>query len=394
MHFCILGSHPDLSISEIHAVLPEAKNILSSDKMLLLESKNWDSDKLMNLLGGTIKLGDIIYQGPIAKLSSSLIANLIAPTNADPQQKRSLDFGLTIYGSKLTQKKFFKLPIQLKKDLRAKGYSVRWVTSKKGEPISPSAVVKCGLCNIPNADLCLMINGDKVYLGKTTNVQNADAWSKRDYNRPKRDSKNGMLPPKLARMMVNLAQIPSNGIILDPFCGSGTILMEAILATNAKQIIGSDIELKQIQYSEANNNWLIKEKIISSKDAKKFRIFTADVMNIQKFLAPKSVDAIVTEGYLGPPLRGAESQKTLKKNADQILNLWINSLQALRHILKPKASLVIVTPEYKNFNGRVKVDIIPHLKYLGYYLASPKNNLSYSRENQFVKRNIHILKLS
>jgi len=137
MYFCILGSHPDLSTAEIRAVLPDAKNIHASDKMLILESENWDSNQLMDKLGGTIKLGDIIYQGSLAKLNSSLIADLLAPANANTEGKRSLDFGLTIYGSKSTQKKFFKLPIQLKKDLRAKGYSVRWVTGKGGEPLPP-----------------------------------------------------------------------------------------------------------------------------------------------------------------------------------------------------------------------------------------------------------------
>ncbi len=394
MYFCILGSHPDLSTAEIRAVLPDAKNIHAFDKMLILESENWDSNQLMDKLGGTIKLGDIIYQGSLTKLNSSLIADLLAPANANTEGKRSLDFGLTIYGSKSTQKKFFKLPIQLKKDLRAKGYSVRWVTGKGGEPLSPAAVAKCNLCDTPNADLCLMVDGDKAYLGKTANVQNADAWSKRDYDRPKRDSKNGMLPPKLARMMVNLAETPSDGVILDPFCGSGTILMEAVLATDAKQIIGSDIEAKQIQYTEANNNWLVQEKIISSKDAKRFRIFTADVINIQNFLAPKSIDAIITEGYLGPPLHGTESQRTLEKNAQQILNLWIDSLRALRPILKSKAKLVIITPEYQNPNGQAAADLVPHLHHLGYQTISSQKQLSYSRENQYVKRNILILELA
>jgi tRNA G10 N-methylase Trm11 len=393
MNFCILGSHPDLSAAEISAVLSNVKNTHTSDKMLVFESISWDADWLMSKLGGTIKLGDIIYQGPLTKLNSSLIADLLAPANANTEGKRSLDFGLTIYGSKSVQNKFFKLPIQLKKDLRAKGYSVRWVTGKGGEPLSPAAVAKCKLCDSPNADLCLMVEGDTAYLGKATNVQSADAWSKRDYDRPKRDSKNGMLPPKLARMMVNLAQIPSDGVILDPFCGSGTILMEAALATDAKQIIGSDIEAKQIQYTEANNNWLVQEKIISNKDAKRFRVFATDVKDIQNFLAPKSIDTIITEGYLGPPLHGTESKKTLEQNANQILELWIDSLKALRPILKPKVKLVIVTPEYQNLNGCAKVDLISHLNHLGYRTISSQNQLSYSRENQFVKRNILILEL-
>ncbi len=400
MNFCILGSHPDLSTAEIFSVLPDIKNPVLSDRMIAFDSKSWDAFNLMNTLGGTVKLGDIIFNGPIAKLTPELIADLLAPKTANAEGKRSLDFGLTIYGSKSTQKKFFRLPIQLKKELKARGYSVRWVTGKGSEPLSPAAVAKCNLTNNPNADLCIMVNENSVFVGKTTEVQDADAWSIRDFERPKRDSKNGMLPPKLARMMVNLAQTPDDGILLDPFCGSGTILMEAAIGTNIKQIIGSDIEEKQIQYTDANNNWLVQEKFITAKDAKRFRTFTSDILEIQKFLAPKSIDSIVTEGYLGPPLHGTESEKTLESNAAEIQQLWIDSLKAIKPLLKPKAKLVIITPEYKNSNGYAKVELDDFYKKLGYKKKTLDLNvstiglsLSYFRENQFVKRNITILEL-
>ena len=176
--------------------------------------------------------------------------------------------------------------------------------------------------------------------------------------------------------------------------------MEAAIGTDIKQIIGSDIEEKQIQYTDANNNWLVQQKFISAKDAKRFRTFTSDILEIQKFLAPKSIDSIVTEGYLGPPLHGTESQKALEANADEIQQLWIDSLKAIKPILKPKASLVIITPEYKNPNGHAKVNLDDFYKKLGYKkkildldVSTSSLSLSYFRENQFVKRNITILEL-
>jgi len=399
MYFCILGSHPPLSTAELFSVLPDIKKPILSDKMITFDSTSWDAFNLMNTLGGTVKLGEIIYNAHSAELTPALLADLIAPSKASAEGRRSLDFGLTVYGSKSTQKKFFKLPIQLKKELKAKGYSVRWVTGKGGEPLSPAAVAKCGLTDNPNADLCLMVNENTVLIGKTTEVQDADAWSIRDFDRPRRDSKNGMLPPKLARMMVNLAQTPDGGVLLDPFCGSGTILMEAAIGTNIAQIIGSDIDKKQIQDTEANNNWLVKEKFITAKDAKRFRIFTSDIKEIQKFISPKSIDSIVTEGYLGPPLHGTESQKTLSANASQIHDLWVDSLVELKPLLKTNSKLVIITPEYSNTNGHSAVMLDADLNNLGYKKENPdlsvlniESTLSYFRDNQFVKRNILILK--
>lgn len=394
MFFCILGSTPALSQAELFSILPDIKNEILSDKMFAFDSKSWDSDRLMSLLGGTVKLGDIIHSGPINKLDAKLIADLLAPSSPKQDAKRSLDFGLTVYGSKTAQKKFSRLPIRLKKELKTKGFSVRWVTSKNSEPLSPAAVAKCRLTQEPNADLCLSVANDTVFIGKTTHVQNADVWSKRDYERPKRDSKNGMLPPKLARIMVNLAQTPKGGVLLDPFCGSGTILMEAALATRAKQIIGSDIDAKQIGYTDKNNDWLLREKIISGTEHKRFRTFTADVRNLKKFLSPKTIDTVVTEGYLGPPLQGNEAQKQLEANASEVQNLWIDALTALKPLLKKSATLVIITPFYKTKHGSTAVNLHPRLKTLGYRLSDMNTQLAYSRENQFVKRNINILKIS
>lgn len=47
------------------------------------------------------------------------------------------------------------------------------------------------------------------------------------------------LPPKLARFMVNLARPKVDSVVLDPFCGSGSILIEAGLI--GCRVLGSDV---------------------------------------------------------------------------------------------------------------------------------------------------------
>jgi len=48
------------------------------------------------------------------------------------------------------------------------------------------------------------------------------------------------LPPKLARCMVNLARPKNDSVVLDPFCGSGSILIEAGLI--GCRVLGSDVK--------------------------------------------------------------------------------------------------------------------------------------------------------
>ena len=86
-------------------------------------------------------------------------------------------------------------------------------------------------------------------------VQPFEEFGARDYARPSRDDLSGMLPPKLAKIMINLAQAKENSLILDTFCGSGTILQEALIM-GYLNLIGFDSSPKAIKDSQANLEWL------------------------------------------------------------------------------------------------------------------------------------------
>ncbi|MEW5936915.1 MAG: methyltransferase domain-containing protein [Candidatus Thermoplasmatota archaeon] len=58
------------------------------------------------------------------------------------------------------------------------------------------------------------------------------------------------LHPKFARVLVNLSRVPDRGTILDPFCGTGGILMEAALINTSP--IGSDISRDAVEGCRAN----------------------------------------------------------------------------------------------------------------------------------------------
>ncbi len=58
------------------------------------------------------------------------------------------------------------------------------------------------------------------------------------------------MPPKLARCLVNLARPPRGGILLDPFCGVGGILLEA--ATIDCNAVGADADPKMVRGARAN----------------------------------------------------------------------------------------------------------------------------------------------
>lgn len=394
LHFAVFGSHPRISLAEIRALKPYLAPPLLSGSGAVFTDDAWDGDALMSRLGGTTKLGTIIATMRIDEISGTAIVQAL------PQKPlAAIDFGFTCYGGTSAQKyRFKKLPLETKKAFKASGIPSRWVTGKEGEDIAPAAIAKLHLTT-DGFDLCLFFDGTTVHVGRTTHVQNADAWSLRDYGRPARSETKGMLPPKLARILVNLAVMPSAGTLLDPFCGSGTILMETALATQAAHIIGSDLDPKQISDTKKNISWLTEKHIFSRDDQRRVETIVADARKLMHIAKPGTVNAVVSEGYLGPLLKGNESLAVLKKNAAEISNLWRDTLLELKPLLTKKARLVCVWPAFKTTGGVARVDLEQDLPSLGYTLVDPFEDwnvpagpLLYHRPGQHVMRRIVLIK--
>lgn len=397
-HFLVFGNHPRLSLAEYRAVRPD----MTTSPILMahgavVEDPEWDGALLMEQLGGTVKLGDIVLSCEADALHAEDLAELCV-THPRGVEGDEIAFGCSgIGGSPGVRRALEKLPLHLKRALKARGIRSRWVTSKESPALSPAAVAKLKLTT-EGYDFVLLAEGKMIHVGLTTHVQNADTWSLRDYGRPIRDDENGMLPPKLARIMVNLAHVQAGQSVLDPFCGSGTVLMEAALTTQASAIIGSDLEAKQTASTEKNTDWLIAKSVLTHKDRERIRTFTADVRHIAPHLLKTQIDRVVTEGSMGPPLRGSEAQKQLDKNREMIEELWKESLRALHPVLAPDAVLVMCWPSFKTAHGLARVKLDEDLSTLGYRLLNPLRGwdetnapLVYHREGQKVARRIVVI---
>lgn len=96
------------------------------------------------------------------------------------------------------------------------------------------------------------------------------------------------MPPKLARCMVNLARASSGCLVLDPFCGAGSILLEA--GTVDCRVVGSDVNDLMVEGCSSNLEY--------------FRIpFDGLIVGDARKLPFKSVDCIVSD----PPYGRASS---------------------------------------------------------------------------------------
>lgn len=214
-------------------------------------------------------------------------------------------------------------------------------------------------------------------------MQDIKVWAKKDFGRPKSDPRSGMLPPKIARILVNLSLKPGmkNARVYDPFCGSGTLLMEAL--SRGQEAIGSDLSLKAVEDTEDNLAWF---KDVMSPEAS-FTVFQADAVQVTPKHTHGQVDAIVFEPFMGPPRIRAEKLRDIAKGLEK---LYIGTLKNLSHMLPKGGRLVCIFPTLKVDQYVKRTDsLIDRCENFGYTLKS--GPLEYSRPQASVVRQIYVL---
>ena len=273
-----------------------------------------------------------------------------------------------------------KVGISVKKDVKDSGRSVRLVTSQ--EPVLSTVVIKKNKLVSKGIEFAILVSDAEIHIGVTKAIQDFEDWSFRDYERPGRDAKSGMLPPKLARMMVNLAGVDAkSSYLLDPFCGSGTILMEASLL-GFDNVIGSDISQRAIDDTGDNLVWLQDEQYRVADNT----LICESATELGKHLEKNSVDVIVTEPFLGNPRSGRERVQDIEHAVEALTELYESSFEELDQILKPGGTIVVASPIHFVDDQAFPVPTIEILENLGYdQIHTP---LLYRREKQFVGRNI------
>ena len=384
-----LGLNPALSIAEISSFFNNKKINLLNNNILILESeKELDVNNIIKKLGGTIKIG-IVEKNIINDREKIIKAckKIIDQKNKKNNSTGKFHFDLSYYSSKKNNIK--PIAMEIKKYLRSKKISCRWVDSR--DSILSSVVVEQNKLLKNGIEIIIIKNNNRLIIGKTLSVQPFKKLSFRDYGRPARDDKSGMIPPKLALIMLNLAQIEHKDIILDPFCGSGTIITEAMLC-GYKNIIGSDISKKAINDTNENIKWTKNNFNINIANIK---TYNQPADKISKNIKPNSINAIITEPYLGPQRGKINIQKTIS----ELEKLYTNALIEFKKILKPNGKIIMIWPCFVSQNKKDSYNFI-NPKINGYKIININNNkttnnrgIIYGREGQKVWREIVVLKL-
>ena len=376
------------------------------EKVLVVETeKKLDVDQLNNRLGGTVKIGKILDKIDSLENFEEKFFDLIKFGNG------KVYFGFSLYSLdpkvhlKHLAKKLTAVAMEIKRKLREeKNINSRYVVSKELE--LSSVIVKKNKLLLNGAEICFLIKekpslakasafaeatadkseGKEILVGQTLAVQPFEEFGQRDFTRPNRDELSGMLPPKLARIMVNLAQLKKGVIILDPFCGSGTTLQEALLL-GYNNLIASDKNPKAINNTQNNLNWLASKYGLNTNNV---QLLTLPIEHLARAIKPSSIDAIITEPYLGPALKGNEGLKQINLIIKELETFYLSAFNVFTKILKSQGKMVIILPIFRYNNSNLKLAILNKIEKLGFKILN-KEDLIYFRPNQFIWREILIL---
>jgi tRNA (guanine10-N2)-dimethyltransferase len=388
----ILGRLPALSIAElesIHGYKP--LNVISGHAVLI---DKHHSEINFNRLGGTIKLAKLLYvfeHGDWNKVVDHLIKNMAGHLVSGSK----ISLGLSLYNLDIPPKKIIASALSIKKALKKDSFSIR-VIPNTDHALSSAQVFHNKLTKGNNLELCFIKSGDRIYMAQTVTVQDIDAYSARDQMRPKRDSRVGMLPPKLAQTMVNLANPSDKDIVLDPFCGTGVILQEAILMGFG--VYGTDLEQRMIDFTAQNLRWLITDF------AKNMTITSSAITSNNEFALSVGdatetkwgdFDVVASEAYLGRPLSAIPDSSTLHKIVSVVDTILSKFLSNIVTQLKPNARVCLAVPTWKNHDQFTHLPLLDSLDKLGYNRVSfahiDNKDLIYYRDDQVVGRELLVL---
>ena len=304
--FELSGDNPDLAIQDLTALLGDALKIIRRFNSFVLAESQLSEEKVSKLM----ERSALVWKASILikELPSLLLEELDKVNWA-----------------------FVKLPFCVRVDNLTKRIMPQIEASLAG-PIYDYYIHKKGKSQVlvslenPKTTVLFVLTEKQTYIAKLLwKVEKGRFLQREPIKKPAFHPTS--LKPKLARLLINLSRAKKNDTLLDPFCGTGSILIEAAIL--GIKPIGVDIDVKMVKGSETNLKFYkLKAKLLRG-----------NALELEKVFKKSSIDAIVTDPPYGrSTFVGAKSLKSLYKGF----------FSSAHSVLKPKRYLSLLYPHYIN----------------------------------------------
>lgn len=427
-----LGHQPAISLAELMVMLPDLKPKKQWDlRIVTFDTAQEITVDWLRQLGGTVLIAKEIPAGEESKKKTRLediVPKILHKELKDVKRKATFSFRcLGVPRSEIRS-----LYRTCKKHLKEKHLPSRYIGNER-HPAKPGTLLLRGIPGPESAEIVILQGphsalhaprgkGDSlaprsspkesevVWVGKTCAVQDIEAYTNRDMGKPFRDTETGLLPPKLAQVLLNMALMmlpekralikdPKKGVnpwegitVWDPFCGSGVIALEALI--RRAHMIASDRTEKAVAGCSENIRWLrLKEKT-----PKAITHYVLKQNALKPAELPKRPTIIVTETSLGPALKKPPTKKevaSLVREAEELEAAFFENMAA--HF--PEVPITCTFPVYIARDGEryFLQKILQKTEKLGYrrtmigtsfLKTTDRQSLLYLRPDQMVGREI------
>ena len=408
----VLGRQPALGLAEVESLYGAEKvrpvgpqaTVVDVDPCLLAFDRLGGSVKFCKLL---TTLDTTNWQ----QIEKFLLK--VSPGHSEQMPAGKMQLGLSLYGFNESLKQIEATGLKLKKAIRQTGRSVRLIPNKSLE-LNSAQVLHNHLTGPTGWELVFVRDGSRTSVAQTVKVQDIESYTRRDRLRPKRDAKVGMLPPKLAQILINLAagRLPADKLesiceipadqpiprpllgktVLDPFCGTGVVLQEALLMGYGAY--GTDIDQHMIDYSQHNiltwlKSWYDFETPAGCE--------TGDATSMTWGDNPEySFDFVASETYLGRPFTAMPTPEVLAQTVADCNLIIKKFLKNIQGQMPDGTRLCLAVPAWQTKPNQFKyLPLVDQISDLGYNRISFEHvrdaDLLYYRADQIVARQLLVI---
>ncbi|MCK4996760.1 hypothetical protein KAS08_00515 [Candidatus Pacearchaeota archaeon] len=356
--FFILGRNPELSRAEILEFLKtrnrEHKEIMFRDNILIIETNEGEKFNIQEF-GGIMWLGEITFEGTPEKLEEHLESIEIVPADK---------FSYGIFGN--IDEELLKNKFKERKKKATIKHGSKQLKMQDGSKI-----------NIPKAEFYIFCYEDAgvTYFGTSTQEYDSKDVKNRDMNKPMRRELLA-ISPRLSKILINLSGAKPRDLMLDPFCGVGGILQEALI--KGINVHGIDKDKQATIDAIANLEWMKENYKFNSK-------YTIENKDSRK-TPDLQFSGIATETPLGKVLRKKPNDNEAKQIIRNFEAYMIPILSKLAKVKKPKANIAITFPTIRDFHTDAQK--IAEKTGLKVYIKP----ILESRPDQFISRDIVVFK--
>jgi tRNA G10 N-methylase Trm11 len=361
----IPGKNWRLSLAELASLLENKRikfAICSFSKEFFMIRTEKAAASIIDDLGGTIKIGvsaadfstEIVRKAFLQKdkeakkqISKEIADSGLVSEIIKSEAEKTL-FGVSVYCTEKSLRSVSKVVQRfigscIKRELSGYGKKSKFMGFAKGRRLPQLSHVEVLKKNLVEnkAEIMFCVGREQSFVATTIAVHNPFEFQKRDMGKPVQ-RKIFAIPPRIARIMVNLAACTEGKTLLDPFCGVGGVIQEALLAK--VNVIGVDINRWCVDATIRNLEWLKNEYKLENAE---YRVLQGDVQRLSQKIGQEQVDCIATEPDLGPALRQVPTTTYALRIAEKLEPLYYGLLEEGYRVLKNGGRLVVVSPYIK-----------------------------------------------